>query len=131
MSWIESISSGIEQLFSKVRPALPAIPPLLLLCELKNRPGLSAIALTAAIIQRLPEVGIETGLNNDGTPNKITGLVRVMAEEIIKEIKDNGVVNAVVEPGSIISSGTGASPSGPVTVVSTNTVVSSMLGLLR
>lgn len=131
MSWIENISSGIEQLFSKVRPALPAIPPLLLLCELKNRPGLSAIALTAAIIQRLPEVGIETGVNTDGSPNKITGLVRVMAEEIVKEIKDNGVVNAVIEPGSIISTGTGGNAGGPITIVSTNTVVSSMLGLLR
>lgn len=131
MSWIENISSSIEKIFSKVRPALSSIPPLLLLCELKNRPGLSAIALTAAIIQRLPEVGIETGLNNDGSPNKITGMVRVMVEEIIKEIKDNGVVNAVIEPGSVVTTGTGANAGGPVTIVSTNTIVSSMLGLMR
>lgn len=131
MSWIENISSGIEQLFSKVRPALTAIPPLLLLCELKNRSGLSAIALTAAIIKRLPEVGIETGLNNDGSANKITGLIRVMSEEIINEIKDNGVVNAVIEPGSVITTGTGANAGGPITIISTNTVVSSMLGLMR
>lgn len=131
MAWIESISSSIEKLFSKVRPALPAIPPILLLCELKNRPGLSAIALTAAIIQRLPEVGIETGVNVDGSPNKITGLVRVMAEEMIKEIKDNGVVTAVIEPGSIVTTGTGGNAGGPVTIVSTNTIVSSMLGMMR
>lgn len=131
MAWIETISSGIEKLFKKVRPALPAIPPILLLCELKNRPGLSAIALTAAIIQRLPEVGIETGNNVDGSANKITGLVRVMVEEIIKEIKDNGVVTAVIEPGTISTFGTGGNAGGPVSIVSTNTVVSSMLGMMR
>ena len=86
MSWIESISSGIEKAFSAVRPALKFIPPILLLCELKSRPGLSAIALTSAIIRRLPEAGIETGTNNNGSANKINQFVRIMCEETIKEI---------------------------------------------
>lgn len=131
MAWIETIANGIEKLFSAVRPALPAIPPLLLLCELKNRSGLSAIALAAAIIRRLPEAGIETGVNPDGSANKVTQLIRIASEEIVKEFKDNALVNAVIEPGSIITTGTGGNAGGPVTIVSINTAVSSALGLVR
>lgn len=131
MSWIENISKGIEKTFSTVRPALKFIPPLLLLCEIKNRPGLSAIALTTAIIRRLPEAGIETGVNPDGLPNKIGQFVRIIAEETIKEIKDNARVTTVVEPGSIVAFGTGEGPTGPVPVTTTNTVVSQVLGILE
>ena len=127
MSWIESISSGIEKAFSAVRPALKFIPPILLLCELKSRPGLSAIALTSAIIRRLPEAGIETGTNNNGSANKINQFVRIMCEEI----KENARVTTVVEPGSIVAFGTGAGPTGPVQVTTTNTIVSQALGLIE
>ena len=131
MSWIESISSGIEKAFSAVRPTLKFIPPILLLCELKSRPGLSAIALTSAIIRRLPEAGIETGTNNNGSANKINQFVRIMCEETIKEIKENARVTTVVEPGSIVAVGTGAGPTGPVQVTTTNTIVSQALGLIE
>lgn len=131
MSWIESIANGINKVLKSVRPALPAIPALLLISELKSRPGLSAIALTSAIISRLNEAGITTGVNEDGSENKINKFVRIMCEEIINEIKDNAVVNAVIEPGSVITTGTGANAGGPVTVISTNTMVSQLLGLIR
>lgn len=131
MSWIESISSGIDKVFSAVRPPLKALPALFLLCELQNRPGLSAIALAAAIIKRLPEAGIETGLNPDGSANKICQLVRIASEEIVKEIKDNARVTAVMPPGNVQSVGTGGNAGGAVTIVSTNTTVSSMLGLVE
>ena len=88
MSWIQTIADGIEKAFDTVRPALKSIPPFLLICELYKRPGLSAIALTSAIIRRLPEAGIETGVNPDGSENKVNQFVRIMCEETIKEIKD-------------------------------------------
>lgn len=131
MSWIESIANGINKALKSVRPALPAIPTLLLICELKRRPGLSAIALTSAIISRLNEAGITTGVNEDGSENKINKFVRIMCEEMINEIKDNAVVNAVIEPGSVITTGNGANAGGPVTVISTNTMVSQLSGLIR
>lgn len=131
MSWIQTISNGIETAFNAVRPALKVIPALLLLCELKNRPGLSAIALTSAIIKRLPEAGIETGVNPDGSQNKINQFVRIMCEEIVTEIKDNARVTCVIEPGSVISQGTGANAGGPVVVVSTNTMLGQTLGLIE
>ena len=131
MSWIESIAEGINSAFNAVRPALPAIPALLLLCELKRRPGLSAIAMTSSIIARLSEAGIITGANPDGSPNKTCQLVRIMCEGIVSEIKDNALVNGVIEPGSIITTGTGGNAGGPITIVATNTAVSSLLGLIR
>ena len=131
MSWITSIAQGIEKAFSGIRPALKMIPPLLLICELYRRPGLSAIALTSAIIRRLPEAGIETGVNADGSPNKINGFVRIISEEIVKEFKDNARVTSIIEPGIIMSIGTGSNSGGPVVVTSTNSMIARTLGLIE
>ena len=131
MSWINTIAQGIENAFKAVRPALQSIPPLLLLCEVFQRPGLSAIALTSAIIRRLPEAGIETGVNADGSPNKINQFVRVLCEEIVTEIKDNAKVTCVLQPGTINSIGTGANDSGPVVVTSYNTMPVNTMGIIE
>ena len=131
MSWINTIAQGIENAFKAVRPALQSIPPLLLLCEVFQRPGLSAIALTSAIIRRLPEAGIETGVNADGSPNKINQFVRVLCEEIVTEIKDNAKVTCVLQPGTINSIGTGANAGGPVVVTSYNTIPVNTTGIIQ
>ena len=131
MSWINTIAQGIENAFKAVRPPLQSIPPLLLLCEVFQRPGLSAIALTSAIIKRLPEAGIETGVNADGSPNKINQFVRVLCEEVIKEIKDNAKVSCVLQPGTINSIGTGANAGGPVVVTSYNTIPVNTMGIIE
>ena len=131
MSWINKIANGIEKAFSTVRAPLQIIPPILLICELYQRPGLSAIALASSIIKRLPEAGIETGVNNDGSPNKINQFVRILSEEIIQEIKDNARVTCVVEPGTINSLGTGANAGGPVVVTSVNTIPINIMGIIE
>lgn len=131
MSWIEKISNGIEKAFDGVRPALTSIPPILLICELYRRPGLSALALTTAIIQRLSEAGIETGVNADGSPNKVNAFVRIMCEEMIREIKDNARVTTVIEPGSVMGTGTGANAGGPIVVTTINTMVGKCLGIIE
>ena len=131
MSWINKIANGIEKAFSTVRAPLQIIPPILLICELYQRPGLSAIALASSIIKRLPEAGIETGVNNDGSPNKINQFVRILSEEIIQEIKDNARVTCVVEPGTINSLGTGANAGGPVVVTSVNTIPINIMGIIQ
>ena len=131
MSWINTIAQGIENAFKTVRPALQSIPPLLLLVGVTQRSGLSAIALTSAIIRRLPEAGIETGVNADGSPNKINQFVRVLCEEVIKEIKDNAKVTCVLQPGTINSIGTGSNGGGPVTVTSYNTIPVNTTGIIE
>lgn len=131
MSWINKIANGIEKAFSTVRAPLQIIPPILLICEIYQRPGLSAIALASSIIKRLPEAGIETGVNNDGSPNKINQFVRILSEEIIQEIKDNARVTCVVESGTINSLGTGANAGGPVVVTSVNTIPINIMGIIQ
>lgn len=131
MSWINTIAQGIENAFNAVRPALKPIPPLLLLCEVMQRPGLSAIALASAIIRRLPEAGIETGVNPDGTPNKINKFIRILCEEIVKEIKDNAKVTCAIAPTSINSIGTGANAGGTIVVKSYNTIPVNTDGLVE
>lgn len=131
MSWINKIADGIEKAFSTVRAPLQIIPPILLISELYQRPGLSAIALASSIIKRLPEAGIETGVNNDGSPNKINQFVRILSEEIIQEIKDNARVTCVVESGTINSLGTGANAGGPVVVTSVNTIPINIMGIIQ
>lgn len=131
MSWINKIANGIEKAFSTVRAPLQIIPPILLICELYQRPGLSAIALASAIIRRLPEAGIETGANNDGSPNKVNQFIRIFCEQVVQEIKDNARVTCVVEPGTINSLGTGANAGGPVVVTSVNTIPINIMGIIQ
>ena len=127
MGWINRIADGIEKAFSVVRKPLATLPPLLLICETYQRPGLSAIALTAAIIQRMPEAKIETGVNNCGAPNKNNKFIRIVCEELIKEIKDNARVTCVVETSKLNSIGTG----GGAVVSSVNTFPTNTDGIVQ
>ena len=131
MSWINTIAQGIEKAFNAVRPALKSIPPLLLLCEVVQRPGLSAIATIGSIIKRMPEAGIETGVNPCGAPNVNNKLIRIVCEEVIKEIKDNAKVTCVIAPKSISSIGIGSNASGPIVVKSYNTMPVITNGIIK
>lgn len=130
MSWISNIAKSVETAFETVRPAFKSIPPLLLICEIYKRPGLSAISLASAIIRRLPEAGIETGVNADGSPNKIGSFVRIFCEEMVKELKDNAFVKCAIPPGAITITGTGANAGGPVTIVGSNSLIAAINGIL-
>ena len=131
MSWITKIADGIDSAFSMVRPALGMLPSLLLICEVRTRPGLSAIMLASSIIKDLPQAQIETGVNNCGTPNKINKFVRIVCEELVREIKDNARVTCVVEPMKLNSIGSGGNAGGPVVVNSVNTIPSSTKGIIQ
>lgn len=131
MGWINKIADGIANAFSTVRAPLGLLPPLLLICEVKNRPGLSAIVLTSSIIKRMPEAQIETGVNNCGSPNMNNKFIRIVCEELIKEIKDNARVTAIVEPTKLNSFGTGGNTGGPIAITSVNTQPTSTKGIIE
>lgn len=132
MGWITKLASTINTAMSVLRPPAIPIPPILLLCEIMDRPGLSAISLTSAIISRFPEIGIPTGVNPDGTPNIINQYTRLICEELIKEIQTNGVVNCALQPGSINIEGTGIAAGIPsVVVTATNVGTALIKGLMR
>lgn len=132
MGWIDKISTAINGALSALRPPVIPIPPILLLCEILDRPGLSAISLTSAIISRLPEAGIPTGVNPDGSANMVNQYTRIMCEEIIKEFQQHGIINCAIQPGSINITGTGvAAGIAPVAVTGVNTLPSSVNGIIR
>ena len=113
---VTQIASAIKVL----RPPYPEIPPLLLLCDIKLRPGLSALSIATSVISRLPEIGIPNGVNTDGSENIINKFVMLLSEEIVKEIKKNGIAMLVLGPNSINITGTGMSAAGPTTFTGTN-----------
>lgn len=131
MSWLQKISTYLNKALSITRPPLKTLPAVLLLCESKRRPGLSAIALTSAILNRLSEAGIEIGPNVDGSPNKINQFVRIFSEEIVNELKMNAKISCAVAPMTINSIGNGANAGGPVVVTSANTTPLTIEGLLH
>lgn len=108
-NWIETVSAKIEQLMSKIRPKAKVIPPLLLLCEAASRPGLSAIAMYCEIVRRLPEFGIPTGVNPDGTPNKILGLIQCISNGVVDSLLNDARVDITLP----VVTSTGAVQVGP------------------
>ena len=131
MGWINRIADGIDKAFSTVRKPLATLPPLLLICEVSQRPGLSTIALASSIIQRMPEAKIETGVNNCGAPNKNNKLIRIVCEELIDEIKNNARVTCILENTKLNSLGSGVNAGGPLVVSSVNTSLTSMDGIVE
>lgn len=131
MGWIQQIADGIKTVMSKIRTPFPEVPPILLLCEIGRRPGLSAIALASAVISRLGEIGFDTGVNRDGSPNVVNGFVRIFSEELVNEIKNNASVSCAIDVGDIPITGTGGNAGGPVQIQGFNNMISSIKGLVK
>lgn len=129
MSWLTTIATGIEKAFQVARPALMPLPALLLICEAKNRPGLSAIALASAIIQRFPEIGIPSGVNPDGSPNLEAKKTKVWCQEIVRHLLENLKITVGIPPCGISVSGTVMTPVGPGTFTGCNPLPVSANGI--
>ena len=116
MDWIKNIGKLIQGTIQSARKPVPSIPPILLLCEIMNRPGMSAIALTGAIISKLQQKDIKTGVNDCGMENMNNKFVKIMAEETIKHIKMYGRVDNVVDLMGISFTGVGGNAGGPTVI---------------
>lgn len=111
-------------------PPFPGIPALLLLCEIRQRSGLSAIDLGTSIVTRCGSAGIPIGVNTDGSENLINKYSFIISEEVIAQMKTNSLVQCVIEPGSLVLTGTGVSATGPVEVTVINKMPIIVKGLL-
>lgn len=131
MNWINNIMNMVSTAFNTVRKPAQSIPPILLLCEINNRSGLSAISLTSNIIARLPEIGFNTGVNPDGSANMVNQYTKIICEELIKEIQNHALVDCAVNSGQININSSGACAVGPVTTTGTNIMPFSIKGILR
>lgn len=131
MAGITTIVKTINSLLEKARVPVIPIPSILLLCSVFRRPGLSAMMIAARAIRRQSEFGAPTGALPDGSPNLMNSLITVMAEEIVKEVQKNCVIESVIPPGTMVITGFGASPAGPVTITATNTTAVKATGIPR
>lgn len=118
---ITEITDAITAMTKKLRPPVPQIPRLLLVCSMKERPGLSAIFSTANVVTALQKLGIPTGPMPDGTDNKTVGVVYSIFNEFVRALRFDASIQCGEEPGSssIVSVGVGAT--GPVNSQGTNT----------
>ena len=113
------LTTGIDKLSELIRTSIdtarkPAsdLAPLLTTIEGTMRSGMSAISLTANIVSRLGEAGINTGTLPDGSEPQITKVIRIISEELIKEVQLNMKVMTEIRPGTQMGM------AGPVPVVS-------------
>lgn len=128
MSWLSIISKSITSLINSLRKPTPPLPLPLLLCEVAQKPGLSAMALTASIIKRMEDAGIPTGPNPDGSPNYNNELARIFAEEFVKEFKLHARVDLGLPPSTLSITASGGNAGGPIIVQGTNTLPSIIFG---
>lgn len=109
---IDKLSELIKTTINTARKPASDLAPLLTTIEGTMRSGMSAISLTANIVSRLGEAGINTGTLPDGSEPQITKVVRIFCEEWIKEVQLNMKVMTEIRPGTQVGM------AGPVPVVS-------------
>ena len=109
---IDKLSELIKTTINTARKPESDLAPLLTTIEGMMRPGMSAISLTANIVSRLGEAGINTGTLPDGSEPQITKVIRIISEELIKEVQLNMKVMTEIRPGTQMGM------AGPVPVVS-------------
>lgn len=131
MNWIEKILEGIRIAFESLLPPFVDLPPMLLLCEINLMPGLSPIAAFGDIGQQIQATGIPTGECPCGMENMILKSEYVRTQRIFEAFKNQALVMGVIEPGSVMSFGTGGNAGGPVEVQSVNPYPIIFLGIVE
>lgn len=131
-SAIQKIGDTVDTVMETIRPPLIPIPPILMYCEMMQRSGLSATMLASSIIAKLEEIGIPTGVNPDGSDNKIVQFVQIISKEIVEHFQNNARVDSSMPPGATRSTGTGtAAGMAPVQVECMNDSFVSSYGSIR
>lgn len=109
---IDKLAELIKNAIDKSRAPASDLPPFLTTIEGMYRPGMSVISLTANIVKRLGEAGVDTSTLPDGSEPQITKVIRIINEELIKEVQLNMKVMTEIRPGTLLGQ------AGPVPVVS-------------
>ena len=131
MFTIDKVAKFIENTINKITSPAEVLPDELLLCTVIRRPGLSAYKIASEVITNNKAIGIQTGPNQDGSPNKINEYTYNIVKCIVDGIKNDAVVQAVLPAHSLMIEATGGNAGGPVTVVGTNIKTSKTKGLIR
>ena len=129
---VQKIGGTIDKVMNTIRPPLIKIPPMLMLCEMLQRPGMSATLLASEIIAGLEQLGIPTGVNPDGSENLIVKSVQMGCTKLIDHIHNFARVDSATAPCSVAITGTGtAAGIAPVAVSGCNSDFISSEGAIR
>ncbi len=120
---IESVMSGIKRCLLIPRPKVPRIPNKLLLFA-KSRPGLSSSKITAGILSRRSEAGI-----NPLSP-EMEKLIRIIVEEIVEGITQDMRLQISITPGQSVTS-SGSNAAGPLVAQGFTTSIGSGTGVAQ
>ena|SRR3990167_8069044 len=119
----ESVLEGVKKCLLIPRPKVPRIPSLLVLLA-KGRPGLSSSKITAGILSRRSEAGI-----NPLSP-EMEKLIRIIVEEIVEGITQDARMTIAINPGIPVTAG-GANAAGPVICQGSTTAPGSGTGVIQ
>lgn len=128
---INTITDFITGLIDKASTPAYKLPGFLLWATAIQRPGLSAAKITSNIIENNKLLGINTGSNPDGSKNIINLYTYNIVSEVLKAIKDEGVVHVCIPPRSITITGQGFNAGGPVIFTGENTNICDGYGIIR
>lgn len=128
---LDSIARTMRAAFNRMKTPAEILPPQLLYCTAIRRPGMSASEVAARIIANNSALGIETGLNPDGTPNIVNQYTYNIVKEVLNEIKKNAVVQVAIPAGSIMVQTNGGNAGGPVVGIGSNIISTTARGLIR
>lgn len=131
MNWITQISDNLNDVLNNTRQPFQKIPAIPLQAEANQRKGLSSIDIASRIIERLPDAGIPTGPNPDGSRNVINDFVKIITEEIVNAIKRDSLVLLTIPSGSIKITATGGNVGGPVESTGQNWNFPEMKGVVQ
>jgi hypothetical protein len=96
---ISGVLNLVLTAFSLPEKPIAPLPPFLIMTGAKLRPGLSASAISARIISRQSEAGLQVGDVFADGPNTTEALETIRIEEIINAIHNEAKVDVVIPPG--------------------------------
>jgi hypothetical protein len=130
-SSIDSIIEGFNKILSlSSLGGPPPVPTPMILIGVPLRPGLSPTKIASRIIARKSEAGLPVGVLPSGGVNPDEIMERIRIEEIIKAFQQDAVITVAVPPG-ITLTGTGTSPSGPVSVYGSTIIIMTAFGVIQ
>ena len=131
MFTLDKITNIINTALNAIKTPAQTLPAFLLYCVAIKRPGLYPSKITAQIISNNNEIGIPTGPNTDGSPNLVNQYTYNVVKCVVDAIREEGVVQVAIPPGSITVLVEGVNAGGPVVCTGTNTSNTVVKGIIR
>lgn len=127
---INSVINSIKKITSlKFKVAKPLPSPIVLLG--RNRSGMSAIRVTNRVLEQKQKLGLPVGTRDNGEANYDDQMIQVIVKEVIREIKENAVIQVSIDPSTAIVTAAGGNSGGPVTVAGTVVNIQTGVGVMQ